>query len=1002
MKKILSNIGVVSCCLIFSAIHSQAKAQTRTVTGTINDKEKPIGGVIVTQEGTNQVTTTSSSGTFNLQISGENPILIFRHPEYAERKITTNGKSTFTISLTEKVKSIEEVVLNAGYYNVKAKESTGSIAKVTAKDIENQPVNNVLSAIQGRIPGVSIIQNSGTPGGGYDVQIRGRNSLRTYGSSGYDANSPLYVIDGVPVPLLNEYKSGLSDGVLPYGDTSPLNSINPGDIETIDILKDADATAIYGSKGANGVVLITTKNGVKGKTAVQLSSSYGIAHMANLPEMMSTEEYLKMRGLAFANDGLSDYPSYEYDINGTWDAKRQTDWQRFFVGNTAELSKVQLGISGGSANTSFLLSGGHNEETSVFYGNYRYKRNTFAANLDHTATDKKLKIHFSAYYTSQTNLLPPLDFNMIYTALAPNAPALYTKEGNLNWENSTFSNPLAAASQTYGSSGQNLTANLNITYNLGHGFTANVSAGYGNFNTEEQRIYPKTFYDPAYNIGSERSVLRKVSMINKNWVIEPQLNYKKRWGIHQVTALLGASYQDQRSENQTLTGRNFPSDELIYDLSSASTVTVENAYSFIYRYQALYSRINYELNNRYFVNLSGRRDGSSRFGNRDRFGNFGAVGVAWLFSEEEVLKNLKWLSFGKLRASYGIAGSDQIGDYQFYDTYMSTGTSYNGFPGIMPTRLFNKNFGWEVTRKLETAMEWSFFKDRLFFTASWYRNTGTNQLVGIPLPATTGFSSVQANLNATVLNSGTEFSLQSHIIKNANWKWSASFNLTVPQSKLLRFPGLENSTYKNFYEVGKSTSLRKLYQYTGLDPVTGLYSFADMNGDGIINSKDRLVTKELKEYWFGGFQNSVQYKNWSLDLLLQAVSQSQSNIYASQGYLGIQSNMPAVFLDYWTPENTHAQFQKPSAGYDGDAANANSRFMESDATVTDTFTVRLRNVSLTYTIPSLAQSKVSAKIFIQGQNLLVLSNYKGANPEFSLPGYTAPLRTVSLGFNLSY
>jgi len=1007
MKKNFCSLSYIQLAFGFTLLASGvAIGQMRVITGTVTENlnHKPLSGVTIFQEGSDAVAVSDGSGIYRLQVTGENPILVFKHPDYPERRVTLGSRMVVNVSMSSGAREneIEEVVLNAGYYKVKGKESTGSIARVTAKEIENQPVSNVLSAVQGRVPGVSITQNSGTPGGGFDIQIRGRSSLRTYLTAGYDGNVPLYVVDGVPLPSLSEYNSGLSAAVLPYNNSNPLNGINPDDIASFEILKDADATAIYGSRGANGVVLITTKKGSSGKTQVKLNTSYGIASYANLPKMMSTQDYLKMRQVAFANDGITAYPANQYDVNGTWDAGKFTDWQKYFVGNRAEQSDTQLSVSGGNSNTRYLLSGSHWEETTVFPGSYRYKRNTFTANTEHQSSDRRFKVSFTGYYTLEDNTLPPADFKSVVGTIAPNAPDLYLPSGGLNWQNGTFINPMAAASQVFTTQGKNLNANLNASYQLGGGFSVNVSGGYGHFDRQEQRIYPKAFYNPSANIGSERSALRKASMVNKNWIIEPQLNYDRKWGLHQVQALVGGSFQDQVSENITLLGTKFPSDELIYNMGSAATVTVAGTYQFHYRYQALYGRLHYGYGDRYFINLTARRDGSSRFGDANRFGNFGAAGVAWVFSKESFIKDLKWLSHGKLRGSYGVTGSDQIGDYQFYDTFIASGGAYDNYTAMVPSRLYNKNFGWETTRKLEAAMEWSMFRDRLSMTAAWYRNVSSNQLVGVPLPATAGFPSYQANLDATVLNKGFEVSGQVGIIRHKEFQWNASVNVTLPQNRLLEFPNLETSTYANSFMVGKSTTLVKLYHYTGIDPLTGLYTVEDVNKDGIINTLDRTVVRELKQHWFGGFQQNIRYKNWGIDVLFQFVKQNQTNIYAADNYVGSVGSKSDVYLDYWTPENLDAQFQKPTAGFNAKAVTASNLFKQSDATVSDIFTVRLKNVSVNYKIPDLPGMKVSARVFLQGQNLLMFSNYKGIDPEFNLQGYTTPLRVVSAGINLTF
>jgi TonB-linked SusC/RagA family outer membrane protein len=1002
MKKNFCSLSHIQMAFGFTVLVSGvALGQMRVITGTVRHNGKPVSGVSVFQQDTNAVAISDASGLYRLQATGQRPVLIFRHPDYKEQRLETDGQSVVNLVLSRNENDIEEVVLNAGYYRVKERETTGSIYRITAKDIENQPVSNVLQSAQGRMAGVSITQNSGVPGGGYDVQIRGRNSLRSYATTGYDGNKPLYIVDGVPLPQVNDFNTGMSGNIHPYSDTNPLNSINPDDIESFEVLKDADATAIYGSKGANGVILITTKRGKREKTDVSLKTSYGIGDMTNLPKMMSLEEYMAVRKLAFANDKVA-IPANAYDINGKWDAGRSTDWQKYFVGNRADFSDVQLAVSGGSGTTQFSLSAGHNEETTVFPGDYRYKRNNIGVNVQHTSSNKKFKLGFSGIGSFQDNVLPPTDFNLIYTALAPNAPDLYKSDGSINWENGTFTNPMGPATQTYTVNTKSLTTNLTSSYVIGYGFTVNLNAGYSIHNAFDQKIFPKTTYNPTSNIGSSSSSIRKGEKLNQSWILEPQLNYEKRWGESHFSALLGGSFQEQQSDNMVLLGRNFPSDEMLENMGSAATVTIPSASETLYRYQAVYARFNYGFKKRYFLNLTGRRDGSSRFGTDRRFANFGAVGAAWIFSEENFFKDSSWLSFGKLRSSYGIAGNDQIGDYQYYDTYQSTGGTYGGASGLVPQRLFNRNFGWEVTKKFEVAIDLGMFNQRLVFNVGYYNNISSNQLVGVPMPATTGFSTIQANLDATLRNSGLEAVITSVNVNGSDWKWTTSLNLTLPENKLLEFPNLERSTYANRFEVGKSTSLVKLYQYNGIDPVTGLYTFKDANNDGIINTADRVVTKEIREYWYGGIHNSVQYKNWTFEVLLQMVSQSQYNIYAMYGNIGYMGNKPAVFLDYWTPDNPDAQFQRPTAGFSPAAATASSQFTSSDATVSDSFTVRVKNASLTYRIPIPESKKLVAKVFVNGQNLFVFSNYKGINPEFMLAGYSAPLRVISCGLSLNF
>ena len=1003
MKKILSTIGVVSGCLIFSAVHSQVKAQARTITGQVNDGEKPIRGATVTQQGTTQMTTTSSTGAFSLQITGENPVLIFRHPEYTEQKMTTDGKTTFKISLTEKVKSIEEVVLNAGYYNVKAKESTGSISQVLGKEIENQPVGNILSAVQGRIPGVTIVQNSGVAGGGFDIQIRGKNSIRSYSTrTGFEANVPLYIVDGVVLSQGNENKTGLSTSVLVYGDTNPLSFLNPNDIESIEVLKDADATAIYGSRGANGVILISTKKGKKGKTSVQWNSSYSLGEIADLPEMMSTEQYITMRKIAFANDRIATYPANAYDVTGKWDLAKQTNWQKYFVGGHSERTSNDIRLSGGNGQTQFMLSAGHDVEGTVFPGTYQYTKSKVGINLSHQSADQKLKLQFSSFYALQDNYLPPTDFSRVYPSLAPNAPELYNADGSINWENNTFNNPMAAATQDFKSKHNQLLSNLNMTYNFMNGLVLQINGGYSTNDQMERRIFPKTFYNPSLNYGSERSSIQLGETKSSNWLLEPQLNYRWHNENHQIDVLSGMSFQHQQTDFELISASNFLSDLMIENIGAAAVLDVKSFGNAVYRYIAGYGRFNYQYKGRYILNATGRRDGSSRFGPGNRFATFGALGAAWIFSKEPFLKEISWLSFGNLRASYGSAGSDNIGNYQFYDTYNNTGTLYQNSQALTPVRLYNPAYGWEVTKKMEIALDAGLFQDRITFSLAHYRNKSGNQLVGVPLPSLTGFTSVQANIDAVIENTGWEFTFSGKPFTKPNFSWETNLNFSIPKNKLLSFPDLEGSSYSSLLMVGKSMVLKKMYHYLGVNPQTGIYEFEDVNGDGKLDVNDRVVVKELGIKWYGGFQNRFRYKNWSLDVLTQVSAQTRENILAMNGNIGSMGNLPAEFLDYWTPENTTAQYQMPSTGANStlNAANVNLRL--SDAAVSDSYYIRLKNVHLNYRLPSDLFKRLKASVFFQGQNLWSWTNFKGLDPEYTLSGYTPPLRVYAFGFTLTY
>ncbi|MFV8339369.1 SusC/RagA family TonB-linked outer membrane protein [Flavobacterium sp. LB3P21] len=954
------------------------------ITGVVRDGTGVLTGVTVSIKGKPINTITDANGQFTIT-AAEGDVLVFSFIGYKEVAVTVAVGSVINVTMQEDATTLQEVVVNAGYYTVKDKERTGSISKITSKDIDKQPVTNVLAAMQGRMAGVDILQDSGSPGGAFSIKIRGTNSLRA------DGNQPLYIIDGVP------YSSETIGSIATSGTapslTSPLNSINPSDIESIEVLKDADATAIYGSRGSNGVVLITTKKGKAGKTTFTVNGATSVGSVTRTPKLMNTQQYLAMRQQAFANDGISVYPDFAYDVNGTWDANRYTDWQKEFIGGTAEVNNLQASVSGGSAKTQYLLSGNYRTETTVFPGDFQYNKGAAHFNMNHTSDDDRFKLVFSANYTTQKNNQPATDLTAVSRTLAPNAPALYDADGNLNWENSTWDNPLATMLSEFDSNIKDLTANTVLSYQILKNLQAKSSFGYSDLKNTESRTQPHTMYNPAYGLGSEFSGLSVSQTDRSTWIIEPQLNWTTTLGKGKVEALVGSTFQQQKTNRLFMNGFGFSSNSLIHDLASASIKTIDLSDETVYKYQAFFARINYNWNERYILNITGRRDGSSRFGPGKQFATFGAVGAAWIFSNENFLKDNPVLSFGKLRTSYGTTGNDQIGDYQFLDTYASSGTTYQGLIGLQPIRLFNPEFGWETNRKFEVALETGFLKDRLFLTIAYYFNRSSNQLVGIPLPGTTGFGSLNANLDATVENSGLEFTLRTVNFQRKDFEWTTNFNISASRNKLVSYPGLESSTNANRYVVGQPINIVKVYNYTGMNPTTGVYEFEDVNGDGVITSiGDRTQIADLSPDFFGGFQNNFKYKNLQLDFLFQFVK--QESFGPTLGVPGTPVNQLA------SVSNTDGQ-QPFTSGVNGDIINAYYRYALSTGNIEDASYVRLKNISLTYDLPLKMSKGVRCQLYLQGQNLLTFTNYSNGDPEFKFSNFLPPLKVYSAGVKLT-
>ena len=968
--------------------------QQQNITGTVSDSQGLLPGVTVSVAGKSTATITDYQGKYSITATATD-ILVFSFVGYATLNIPVAGRTVVSVNLQEDATQLQEVRINAGYYSVKESEFTGSIAKITSKDIETQPVTNVLAAMQGRMAGVDITQQTGAPGGGFDIRIRGLNSLRSTG------NAPLYIIDGVPFSsdAIGDRQTSTS---LPSA-TSPLNTITPSAIASVEVLKDADATAIYGSRGANGVVLITTKKGKAGKTQFAASSSTAVGQITRTTDLMRTPEYLMMREQAFINDGITTYPFNAYDVNGTWNRNDNTDWQEELTGGTAEIKTMQLSVSGGSAQTHFLLSGNTYSQGTVYPGDFDYKKGGAHLSVDHESIDKKFKVTFSGSYDIQDNDQPARDLTRISRNLAPNAPALYNADGTLNWENSSWENPLAALYAKALSKTNSLVTNGLFSYQLGYGFTAKTSFGFTDLQHHETRSNPSTIYDPIYQAGPSYSSIYLTTTARQSWVVEPQLQWQKQLGKGKFDVLAGATFQNETTNRLVQFGSGFTSNSLLYNLASATLSRTNFDDEILYRYQALFGRVNFSWQDKYFVNLTGRRDGSSRFGPGKQFANFGAVGMAWVFSEEKVIReDFSLLSFGKVRGSFGVTGNDQIGDYQYLDTYQSSTSVYDGTVGLRPIRLFNPNFSWESNRKIEAAIELGFLNDRIFTTAGWYHNRSSNQLIGMPLPSTTGFTTIQSNLDATVQNTGLELTLRTLNIQQDSFGWTTDFNITLPKNKLIAFPDLATSSYRNQYVIGESINIQKLYHFSGVNPQTGIYEFADVNGDGALSFADDAQTiRDFSPEYYGGLQNQLRYKRVQLDFLFQFVKQLNWNAASQYSAPGAFGNQPASANGGWQQPGDSATTQIYTTGLNSAAVTAYGRYAYSSAAVSDASYIRLKNVAVSYSVPTHLKG-LQCKLSLQAQNLLTITSYDDGDPEFRSFNYLPPLRVISLGAEIKF
>ncbi len=985
----------------FIIIHRKdviSRSENMDVSGKVkNEKEEVLGGVSVSVSGTERVTLTQSDGTFLLEHISSDATLVFSGTNVETSRVNVNGQKQLTVTLKNKVNKLDEVQIIA-YGSTTKRLNTGDVSTVKAETIEQQPVSNPLAALEGRVAGLVVTQNSGAPGSGFFVQIRGQNSIA-------NGNDPLYVIDGVPYPSVS-LASTFTSSVIAGG--NPLSTINPADIESINILKDADATSIYGSRGANGVILITTKRGKAGKTKVDLNTYFGGGGVDRTLKLLNTQQYLTMRNEAFENDGAT--PSLtngDYDLL-LWDTTRYTDWQKLLIGNKASISDVQVNISGGSSNTQFSLGGGFHRETPVFPGNYADQKGSAHFTLNHISSDNRLKIDLAVTYGVENNNLPPVDFVSQAMSLPPDAPPLYDSAGKLNWP-SGFYNPYSYLEAKYQGKTNNLISHAVINYRIIPDLQIRLAMGYNNVQMNEVQVNPLTSMNPAYDEISGYTFFSNSSV--ETWILEPQLEYQKQIWKGKLDFLMGTTFEQDTKSALTTFATGFSSDALLENIAAASSTHIYNNSYSQYRYEALFGRLNYDINEKYILNLTGRRDGSSRFGPGNQFANFGSVGAAWLFSNEGFSKKvLSFLSFGKLRSSYGTTGNDQIGDYQYLSTYSTTPYPYQNSPGLIPTSLYNPNYAWEINKKFEVGLDLGFMKDRLLFSVSYYNNHSSNQLVGYPLPGITGFNSVQENLPAVVQNTGIEFTLSDNLIKTTSFSWNISANLSISRNDLLSYPGLASSSYANIYQVGKPLSIYKSFQYLNVNPQNGIYQFSNSKGEPTLSPvypDDIKAIKKVAVDYFGGLQNSFQYKGWRLDVFFQFTKQTGwnyiKNYYTVPGMLG---NQPAVVMNRWQKPGDNATFQKFSQAYDsafyGYIVNS---ALSGDNTVGDASFIRLKTVSFSYTFSSSTLARLHfqyLRLYLQGQNLLTITHYFGMDPEnqssYSLP----PLRVITGGIQVTF
>ncbi|TDX01563.1 SusC/RagA family TonB-linked outer membrane protein [Dinghuibacter silviterrae] len=979
-----------------------------TVSGRIVDENgRPLSGASITIKHTKTATMTQADGSFTVR-AREGEILVVTFVGFTPQEVrisATHLRFPFSVRLQQSSSELDQLQVTA-YGTTTKRLNPGDITTITAKDIENNPVTNVLAAIQGRVPGLFVQQVSGQPGSAFKLNVRDATNF----SSG--AIPPLVIVDGVRYPN-GTLPVSTNTSISPYNflqGGSALNFINPNDIASIDVLKDADATAIYGSSGAYGVIIITTKKAKPEAPVFNANVYTGVSVNNTMPKLLNTQQYLMLRQEALKNNNQTPGAG-DYDLNGTWSSTAYTDWRKVYLGSSAQSTNANLSYSGGNKNTSYMVNGSYMNNGNIQRHKGSFQNGNIRFSLNTATNDNKFNLNLSGGYLFSKDDMVPYDFSQSTALDAPNAPSPFLSNGNINWADNDPDGPGTAGNinRLYNNQTHNLLANGTLVYRPVTGVTLRTIFGYNDIVGSELSGYPTTTMSPTTTNAAQQTSADFHHYDQKMFSISPYAEYDRNlFQKGDLSVKAGGEIDNGNTLQDDIAGKGFASDALLNDPAAASTVT--SGYSQTpYRALGFYGIVKYVWDGKYIVDFNGRRDGSTRFGPDKRFGNFGSVAAAWIFSEENFVKeHLRFISFGKLRASTGVVGGDAIRDYAYLSTYSAGGVAYDGATTLYPSTLANPNLQWEKNRDKEVGLEMGFLKDRVFAEASYYHNESSNQLVSRPVSSVTGFSQYVLNSDAVIRTSGWEMYLNTRNLVTRNFTWSTRINLSIPTSKLLRAPSQANQN-TNFV-VGKPVTGLLLYKYAGVDPQTGYFMFTNAKGttqDDLLDltQADKTQFVDQAPKYYGGIQNTFTYKQFSLDFFLNYTNRRGENALAQSGYLFgmFDINGTKDWLRRWQNPGDKTDMPKVTTNL-FDAYFRLQEYMNSTGAYTNASYIRLSNVNLRYQFSKDLVRKMHLRdlsVFFQGQNLLTISHFGGLDPENMNAGVIPPLRVFTGGINLS-
>lgn len=1003
----LPAVGVVACALA-GATSAQAQS-TAILRGTVLDSasRQPVLNAQIVVGGQVRANT-DAQGRFTARTlpTGTVTVRVQRigfQPQTRQVTLTAGVPLDVQFVLRTQAAILSDVVV-VGYGTRSRAEVSAATAQVEGAQVQNQPVAGVDAALQGRAPGVQVTQNAGNPGNGITVRVRGSSSISA-------SNQPLYVVDGVPIIQGDQSQIGFGGQGL-----TAVTGLNPDEIERIDVLKDAAASAIYGSRASNGVILITTKRGRATAPRWSFNAYYGNQDAARRLPLLNSQQYVEYLNEAWTNDG------YDEPFDPVTGAEFNTDWQSVVL-RTAPVNNFNLQAQGAGDRFQYLLSGSRFQQDGIVIGS-GYNRGSGRVNADITASPK-LSFRTSLALTREHFERTENDNTIVGTlanALAnnPNVPLFTPGTSNFSTTEDGLAYVNSAAIAAFNRAPANALRFLgNIEATLTPTDRVRVTGRVGSdvYNMNERRWDSPRVAD-SYAVGAA-GVGRQGNTSSTKWLAEAFADVEAlRSGRQKLTVTAGGTSEYNRSEILFLRGEGFGSDAFQYP-GTASRVVNYDGQAQQNNLLSAFSRANYSFADRYLVTASVRTDGSSRFGPSRRWGFFPAASVGWNVTEEGFASPLKRYMTAKLRASYGLTGNQNIPTlFGFQTTYART--NYAGAAGISPNTLGNPDLRWEQTREADIGLDLGFFGGRVSVIADYYSKLTTDLLVQRPVTTTSGFASIWDNVG-NLRNAGVEFQVTTQNVRAAragNFDWTSDFNISANRNRITSLyqgqPFASGIGSVNWVAVGQPIGTFYTLKFQGVDPETGDAIYDDLDGDGAITSADRQVVGNAQPRFYGGFRNALAWKGIDLNVFFQFTQgQRVFNLfrqYADDGGLNFDNKL-AVVLNRWQKPGDITDQPRASTDNTSDAYRISSRYVE------DASYVRLQDVTLGYRLPRalVGRSGVQdARIFVQGNNLKVWTKYLGFDPDVNSNGantntalgtdfYAYPrARTVSVGLSGSF